>query len=82
MDYNMVIASLKSQVNPANVTSMGRFGISAQNTLGISVYVLRKMARDLKNDLETRAVNHVVAFLLATLFVHYRDQAGTVHGDQ
>ena len=32
-------------------------------------------------DLETRAVNDVVAFFFAALFVDDRDQAGAVHGN-
>jgi 3-methyladenine DNA glycosylase AlkD len=50
MDYNEIIASLISQADPVNVTGMSRFGIGSQNTLGISVYVLRKMAHDIKKD--------------------------------
>ncbi len=33
------------------------------------------------DDAETRAVDHVVAFFFAALFVHDGDQARTIHGD-
>ncbi len=45
MLYDQVISSLKSQSNPKNVEGMKRFGISTKNTLGISVVVLRGMAK-------------------------------------
>jgi 3-methyladenine DNA glycosylase AlkD len=50
MDYDEIIASLISQADPVNVAGMSRFGISTQNSLGISMYVLRKIARDIKKD--------------------------------
>ena len=45
MLYDQVISSLKSQSNPKNVEGMKRFGIGTKNTLGISVVVLRGMAK-------------------------------------
>ncbi len=47
-----IIAQLKSQSNPANVAGMARFGISPVNTLGISIPVLRNMARQLGRNHE------------------------------
>lgn len=47
---NEVMAVLQAQANPANVEGMTRFGISATNTLGISVYVLRDMAKAYRHD--------------------------------
>jgi 3-methyladenine DNA glycosylase AlkD len=47
-----IIAQLKSQSNPANVAGMARFGISPVNTLGISIPVLRKTARQLGRNHE------------------------------
>ena len=50
MDYDELIARLKSLENPANVAGMARFGISSKNTLGISVVTLRKIAREVGKD--------------------------------
>jgi 3-methyladenine DNA glycosylase AlkD len=52
MTYDEVIARLKAEANPANVAGMARYGISTTNTLGISIYSLRKMAREIKKDHE------------------------------
>jgi len=45
-----IVARLKSLENPANVAGMARYGINPQNTLGISIYTLRKIAREIGND--------------------------------
>jgi 3-methyladenine DNA glycosylase AlkD len=50
MDYEEIINALNSQASQENVAGMARFGINSRNTLGISMYVLRKMARDIKKD--------------------------------
>jgi 3-methyladenine DNA glycosylase AlkD len=52
MEYDEVIARLKAEANPANVAGMARYGISTTNTLGISIYTLRKISRELKKDHE------------------------------
>jgi 3-methyladenine DNA glycosylase AlkD len=41
---------LKSLANPEAVAGMARYGISAQNTLGVSVPALRRMAREIGRD--------------------------------
>ncbi|MCI0447257.1 DNA alkylation repair protein [bacterium] len=46
MDYDELIARLKSMENPKNVAGMARFGINSKDTLGISVVTLRKIARE------------------------------------
>lgn len=43
--YTAIIAHLKSLANPLNVAGMARFGINPRNTLGISVAVLRPLAK-------------------------------------
>ncbi len=58
-----IIAQLKSQSNPANVAGMARFGISPVNTLGISIPVLRKTARQLGR-------NHELALQLWDYGIH------------
>jgi 3-methyladenine DNA glycosylase AlkD len=50
--YEEIIARLKAEANPNNVAGMARYGISTTNTLGISIYTLRKMAKEIKKDHE------------------------------
>jgi len=45
-----VVRQLKSMANPRNVEGMARFGISSNNTLGISIYDLRPMAKRIGKD--------------------------------
>jgi 3-methyladenine DNA glycosylase AlkD len=45
-----IIALLKSQANPASVAGMARFGINPRKTLGVSIPVLRKIAREHRRD--------------------------------
>jgi 3-methyladenine DNA glycosylase AlkD len=52
MQYQEIITRLKAESNPENVAGMARFGISSANTLGISVYTLRKLAKEIKKDHE------------------------------
>lgn len=46
MRYEEIIKTLKSHSNPKNVAGMARFGINPKNTLGVSVPVLRKIAKE------------------------------------
>jgi 3-methyladenine DNA glycosylase AlkD len=45
-----VLEWLKSLANPEAIAGMARYGISPQNTLGVSVRVLRKMASEIGRD--------------------------------
>jgi 3-methyladenine DNA glycosylase AlkD len=45
MDKDDIIKLLKSKASKRNVEGMARFGINTKNALGISVYVLRDMAK-------------------------------------
>lgn len=47
MTKDEVIAKLKSHSNPKNVAGMARFGINPKRTLGVSVPILRKMAKEI-----------------------------------
>jgi len=47
MKCENVLRRLKSLANPEAVAGMARYGISPQNTLGVSVPALRKMAREI-----------------------------------
>ena len=49
-DYQKVIQKLNSLRNPKNIEGMARFGISSKNTLGISIYDLRKIAKEIGRD--------------------------------
>ena len=46
MEYEEIIKTLKSHSNPKNVAGMARFGINSKNTLGVSIPVLRKIAKE------------------------------------
>ncbi|MFA5840429.1 MAG: DNA alkylation repair protein [Candidatus Margulisiibacteriota bacterium] len=50
MNINKLVIKLKSLANPKNVAGMARFGITANNTLGISMPTLRKMAKEIGKD--------------------------------
>lgn len=50
MNYKTIILKLKSQKNPKNIAGMARFGISAKNTLGVSMPVLRAMAKEIEKE--------------------------------
>ncbi len=41
-----LLAHLQAHANPANVAGMARFGINSENTLGVSVTELRRVARE------------------------------------
>jgi 3-methyladenine DNA glycosylase AlkD len=50
MQLEETIAVLKSLANPDNVKGMARFGINPENTLGISIPELRRLARKAGKD--------------------------------
>jgi 3-methyladenine DNA glycosylase AlkD len=50
MDYHEIINRLKALASPEAVKGMARFGINPENTYGISIPVLRKMAREIGRD--------------------------------
>lgn len=50
MNYSEIIKNLKSQRNPKNIEGMARFGINPKNTLGISIYILRPLAKKIGKD--------------------------------
>jgi 3-methyladenine DNA glycosylase AlkD len=47
ISYIEILDKLKSLANPQNVAGMARYGINTQNTLGISIPVLRQLAREI-----------------------------------
>jgi len=50
MKKSEVIAKLQSFANPVNVAGMARYGINPKNTLGISIYILREIAKEIGRD--------------------------------
>ena len=50
MESGDVLERLKSLGNPKAVEGMARFGINAENTYGVSIPNLRKMAREIGRD--------------------------------
>lgn len=52
MQYNDIIQKIKSHADPEAVKGMARFGINPENTYGVSVYALRKIAREIGKDHE------------------------------
>jgi 3-methyladenine DNA glycosylase AlkD len=67
-----IVAELESHGNPANVAGMARYGISPVNTLGVSVPVLRAMAKRIGRD-------HALALELWSTGVHEaRSLAGLI----
>lgn len=63
MDKAQVLARLKEQANPGNVAGMARYGINPQNTLGVSMPVLRALARQIGR-------NHGLALELWKTAIH------------
>jgi 3-methyladenine DNA glycosylase AlkD len=45
-----ILSQLHAQANPANVAGMARYGISTSNTLGVTIPVLREMAKPHRLD--------------------------------
>ncbi len=55
--YARVLKRLKSMYDPEAVKGMARFGINPNNTYGVSIPNLRKIAKDLKNEDKTTFSN-------------------------
>ncbi len=50
MKYEEIISRLKAMRNPQNAAGMARFGISPENTLGVSIPALREIAKSAGKD--------------------------------
>jgi 3-methyladenine DNA glycosylase AlkD len=50
MNYDQIIEKLKSLENPKNVEGMARYGINSKNNLGVSIYILRPIAKKIGRD--------------------------------
>jgi len=63
VQYNDIIEKLKSLSDPEAVKGMARFGINPENTYGVSILNLRKMAKEAGKD-------HALARQLWTSGIH------------
>jgi len=63
MKYEEIIKKLKSMENKKNVEGMARFGINPNNNLGISIYELRPIAKEIGK-------NHDLALQLWNSDIH------------
>lgn len=52
MDYDEIIKKLKSMANQKNVEGMARYGINPKNNLGISIYNLRPLSKEIGKNHE------------------------------
>jgi len=52
MNYKEVIKKLESLANSKNVEGMARYGINPANNLGVSIYKLRPIAKEIGKDHE------------------------------
>ncbi len=50
MQYEEIIDKLESLANPENVKGMARYGINPKNNLGVSIYKLRPIAKEIGKD--------------------------------
>jgi 3-methyladenine DNA glycosylase AlkD len=62
-----LIEHLRSHANPANVAGMARYGISSVGTLGVPVYILRRVAR---STVKETGRNHAMAQALWNSGIH------------
>jgi len=63
MEYENIIRELKSMKNPMNIKGMQRFGIQGKEMLGISMPMIRKMAKNIGK-------NHSLAAKLWSSGIH------------
>ncbi len=61
--FSEIISELKSHSSKKNIEGMARFGISAKNTLGVPIPILRSMAKDIGK-------NHSLALELWNSKIH------------
>jgi len=63
MEYEEIIRKLHSLANPENLKGMARYGINQKNNLGISIYQLRPLAKEIGR-------NHALALRLWDSKIH------------
>ena len=82
MQYTEIIQKIKSLANPKNVEGMARFGIDTRNTYGVSIPVLRKMAREAGKDHELALALWESGIHEARLLACFIDRPDMVTGEQ
>jgi len=82
MQYEKIMEKLKKLSNPKNLEGMARYGINPKNNLGVSIYQLRPLAKEI-------GTNHQLALKLwdskihdARLLACFIDDSGEVTTDQ
>jgi 3-methyladenine DNA glycosylase AlkD len=63
MNYDEIMSKLQSLANPENVKGMARYGINQHNNLGISIYLLRPLAKEI-------GINHALSLKLWNSTIH------------
>ena len=63
MKYEELITTLHKLANPENVKGMARYGINQNNNLGISIYRLRPLAKEI-------GIDHALALRLWNTQIH------------
>jgi len=63
MNYDAIMNRLKSLENKKNVQGMARYGINPKNNLGVSIYILRPLAKEIGR-------NHDLALKLWNSGIH------------
>jgi len=63
MEYEELITTLHKLANPENVKGMARYGINQNNNLGISIYRLRPLAKEI-------GIDHALALRLWNTQIH------------
>ena len=63
MEFEEIIKKLKSLENPKNIEGMARYGINPKNNLGVSIYILRPIAKKI-------GLNHDLALKLWNSGIH------------
>jgi len=71
MTVEEIVKQLTKLKSPKNIEGMARFGIQPKTTiLGISIYVLRSMAKDIKRQLNSSKKQHQLALKLWETKIH------------
>lgn len=70
MNYDQVLFELRKQRNPKNVEGMARFGINPTNTLGVSIKVLREIAKRVRKEEKDGEKRHQLALRLWASSIH------------
>ncbi|MQY81542.1 MAG: DNA alkylation repair protein, partial [Dehalococcoidia bacterium] len=77
-----IITGIKSLANPENVAGMARFGINPANTYGVSIPILRKMAREIGKNHELALELWETGIHEARLLACFIDRPDMIAGEQ